>query len=53
MPTMEDNGVRLQCRAYNPKLPDKYIEDVWTLQVLCKCFGVFVCSFPTVFSASW
>ncbi|KAH9387679.1 hypothetical protein TYRP_008872 [Tyrophagus putrescentiae] len=36
MPTMEDNGVRLQCRAYNPKLPDKYIEDVWTLQVLYK-----------------
>ena len=45
MPSMQDNMAHLQCRAYNSKLPNKYIEDVWTLEVLCKyvCVSVWVC----------
>ncbi|KAJ6224210.1 hypothetical protein RDWZM_002755 [Blomia tropicalis] len=36
MPSMYDNKVELRCRAYNTKLPERYIEDVWSLHVVYK-----------------
>lgn len=44
MPTMQDNNVQLACRSYNPRLAHKYIEDLWQLQVLCKCLLLLLLS---------
>lgn len=53
MPTMADNNVQLACRSYNPRLMDKYIQDVWQLQVLCKCllFIIVITLAPIVIAA--
>ena len=35
LPTMNDNGKILSCRADHPVLPDSSLEDSWILNVLC------------------
>lgn len=36
IPTKEDAGKHLSCRAENPIMPSAPIEDVWTLEIQCK-----------------
>lgn len=38
VPSVEDDGKYLTCRAENPKIKDSAIEDKWRLNVHCECF---------------
>lgn len=36
MPTIDDDGKYLTCRAENPSIPDSALEDKWRLNVHCE-----------------
>ncbi|XP_026466594.1 nephrin-like [Ctenocephalides felis] len=42
VPTMEDDGKYLTCRANNPAVPDSTLEDKWLLNVLIKKLGFYI-----------
>ena len=48
VPTINDNGKVLSCRADHPVLPDSSLEDSWILNVLCMLtffFSLCCCHF--------
>lgn len=41
VPTTDDNGKSITCRAENPQVPSKTIEAHWMLEVVCKYYQFF------------
>jgi hypothetical protein len=36
VPSLEDDGEKITCRAENPWVPRSFVEDSWVLHVVCK-----------------
>jgi len=36
VPSIEDDGQKITCKAENPWVPRSFVEDSWTLHVVCK-----------------
>lgn len=42
MPSTEDDGKTITCRAENPKVTGLYLETTWKLDVVCKLKIFFI-----------
>lgn len=45
MPTTEDDGKSITCRAENPDVNGLYLETAWKLDVVCKFFFIYLVFF--------
>lgn len=47
VPTTEDDGKSITCRAENPKVSGLFLETTWKIEVICKLF-LFIINFLTM-----
>lgn len=38
VPSVDDDGQKITCRAENPWVPRSFVEDSWILHVVCKIY---------------
>lgn len=41
VPTTDDNGKSITCRAENPQVPKMALEEYFILKVVCESFNIF------------
>lgn len=50
VPSTEDDGKHITCRAENPEVNGLFVETSWKIEVVCKYLSEFLCQLFVLFT---